>query len=139
MLIAAVGLLMAAEAPKGDAAKKEYQKFTGTWRIESMVVEGAKVEEDQFKTARLVLKGDKFSMTHGDVTYGGTYRVDVSKKPKTIDVVFTEGPDKGNTLLGIYELDGDTYKVCIGKERPKEFVSKPGSGHVLEVFKREKK
>src|SRR5262249_3394473 len=38
-----------------------------------------------------------------------------------------------------YELDGDTYKVCYavpGKARPKEFVSRPGTGISLEVYKR---
>jgi uncharacterized protein (TIGR03067 family) len=67
--------------------------------------------------------------------------VDVAKKPKTIDITFTEGPEKGKTIVGIYELEGDTYKVCInvnGKERPKEFAAKAGSGHGLEVLKREK-
>jgi hypothetical protein len=45
-------------------------------------------------------------------------------------------------MLGIYELDGDTYKLCgdmQGKSRPTEFAVKPGSGFVLEVLKREKK
>jgi uncharacterized protein (TIGR03067 family) len=75
------------------------------------------------------------------VTYRGTFKLDLSKKPKEIDVVFTEGPEKGKTSLGIYELEGDVYKVCIGltgKKRPTEFISKPGSGHVLEVLKRQK-
>ena len=53
----------------------------------------------------------------------------------------TEGPGKGKTMLGIYELTGDTYKVCFalpGGERPKEFASKPGSKTMLIVMKREK-
>ena len=40
---------------------------------------------------------------------------------------------------GIYELDGDTLKVCYaidGGKRPAEFKAKPGSKHVLIVFKR---
>jgi uncharacterized protein (TIGR03067 family) len=142
MLILAVGLLMAPDAPKDDAAKKEYEKFTGTWKIESLVVEGTAGEAEQIKDVRLVLKGNRFTLKQGDVsTYGGTYVVDVSKKPKTIDILFESGPEKGNKALGIYELEGDTYKVCIalaGKQRPTEFASKPGSGLVLEVLKREK-
>jgi uncharacterized protein (TIGR03067 family) len=142
LLIVAVGLLMAPAAPKDDAARKEYQKFTGTWRFVSIEADRAKAEEDVFKNARLIVKGNEFSMIQGAVTYRGTYTVDVSKKPKTIDLVFTDGPEKGKTSLGIYELEGDTCKLCIaltGKDRPKEFVSKPGSGHVLEVLRREKR
>jgi hypothetical protein len=55
----------------------------------------------------------------------------------------SEGPLAGRTLRGIYEIEGDTQKVCLpleeGAGRPKEFTSKPGSGHLLQVFKREKK
>src|SRR5262245_3126070 len=42
----------------------------------------------------------------------------------------TEGPSKGTVMLGIYEFDGDTLKVCFdaeGKKRPTEFKSAPGS------------
>jgi len=41
----------------------------------------------------------------------------------------------------IYELEGDTYKVCMaleGHPRPTEFVTRPGNGHVFEILKREK-
>ena len=45
--------------------------------------------------------------------------------------------------LGIYEFSGsDNFKTCwspAGKERPTTFASKEGSGHLLFVFKREKK
>jgi uncharacterized protein (TIGR03067 family) len=125
---------------KGDAAK-EYARFEGTWKFASIEAEGAKMPAAAFKDARLVIKGNRFTMTMGDVSYKGTYKVDVSKSPKQIDVTFTEGPEKGKAALGIYELTADTYKVCIGtagKPRPKAFVSKAGSGHVLEVLKREK-
>ena len=44
-------------------------------------------------------------------------------------------------MLGIYELEGDTFKVCFaapGKaDRPTEFKSAAGSGHRLLVLKRE--
>jgi hypothetical protein len=43
--------------------------------------------------------------------------------------------------LGIYHLVGDTYTACIGcpgAEWPSEFASRPGSGHVLEVLRRQK-
>jgi hypothetical protein len=50
-------------------------------------------------------------------------------------VTVTEGPDKGKTFLGIYELSSDDYKVSFapaGKERPTELSSKPGSGNLLQ-------
>jgi len=133
------GLFLAAD---DEAVKKEYKNFTGTWKFVSLEVEGMKVGEEAVKESRLIIKGNEFTMKSPEGNYKGTYKVDVSKKPKQIDVAFTDGPEKGKTSLGIYELDGDTYKVCISlaenKDRPTEFASKPGSGHVLEVLKREK-
>lgn len=131
----------AAGAATDDAGKKEMEKFQGTWKIVSLELNGMKLPEENYKNARLTVTGDKFAFKDVSAGYAGTMKWDLTKKPKTIDLVFTEGPEKGNTAFGIYEIEGDTYKVCLGltgKSRPTEFVSKPGSGHALEVFKREK-
>jgi uncharacterized protein (TIGR03067 family) len=141
-VLAAVALLPFVAAGD-DATKKELDRFRGTWKFESVEIEGQAVPADGIKDVRLILDGDKFTMEGGGLgMYKGTFKVDVSKKPKTIDVTFTEGPEKGKTSIGIYTLEGDTYKVCMdpqGKERPTKFESKKGSPFVLEVLKREKK
>jgi uncharacterized protein (TIGR03067 family) len=137
-----MGLVLVASLFVADDANKEYDRFEGTWKFVSIEVEGMKVPEDMIKGQRLNCKGTQFTAEGMGEAFKGTFKVDASKKPKTIDVHFTEGPEKGNTLLGIYELEGDVYKVCLGtpgKSRPTEFVSKPGSGHVLEILHREKK
>jgi len=41
--------------------------------------------------------------------------------------------------LGIYELDGDTWKICLGlaeMSRSTDFVTTPGSKHPLETLRR---
>jgi hypothetical protein len=51
----------------------------------------------------------------------------------------TEGFSKGNKQLGIYELNGGTFKACFsspGAERPIEF--KGGEGLTLSEWKRQK-
>ena len=131
----------AADDAKAQAIKPELEKFEGTWRYASMEAEGAPLPEAAFKDARLVLRGDQFTLTNPMGTNRGTYRLDPTQTPKLIDVEFTEGPEKGKTVLGIYELEGDTCRVCrgqAGKPRPTEFVSKAGSGYLLEVLKRQK-
>ena len=126
-----------------DEAKKELERFQGTWKFESLEVGGMKMDVGVYKDVRLILEGDKFTHKEGKEPAHGTFKVDVSKKPKTIDITFTDGPEKGNTILGIYELDGDTYRVCIDLAkkdvRPTKFESKKGTMLVLEVLKREKK
>jgi uncharacterized protein (TIGR03067 family) len=140
-LLACVAGSFAADATDEEATKREYARFEGTWKFVSLEVEGKKLPEKVFAESLLILEGSRFTAKEAAGTSKGTFKVDLSKKPKQIDISFTEGPPKGETLLGIYELDGDTYKVCIGmpgKGRPTAFVSKPASGHVLEVLKRVK-
>jgi|SRR5579884_386972 len=58
--------------------------------------------------------------------HGGTYKLDPTAKPKAIDVVMKGRGGKEQTLLGIYELNGDTLKLCIaweGGQRPATFES----------------
>ena len=91
------------------------------------------------KKVKLVVRGKHYTFHTGQQTIEGTHRLDPSQDPKTIDAVRSKGPDRGKTLRGIYELNGDTYKVCFAepdKERPEEFSTTEGSGHRLLVFKR---
>jgi uncharacterized protein (TIGR03067 family) len=141
LMFASALLMVAADDPK-DAVKKEYDKFEGTWKMESFTIDGKPAPIETFADFRMTLKGENFSTVTAQEKTNGTYKVDPSKAPKTIDITFTGGQLDGLTMLGVYELDGDTYTVCLPtgrfNERPKELVSKPGSGLVLEVFKRVK-
>ena len=59
--------------------------------------------------------------------------------PRTIEVKFTEGPEAGKTPRGVYELEGDTYTVCIGlagRGRSNGFATEPDNGHALQVLRR---
>jgi uncharacterized protein (TIGR03067 family) len=75
----------------------------------------------------------------------GTVVLDPGKNPKQMKVTSTAGPDKGQTKLGIYEIDGDMLKICFymddsgTKKRPAEFASAKDSVTSLAVMKRMKK
>ncbi len=130
------------EAPLSEAAKAEYKRFEGTWFIESMVIGGKDFPPEGYKGVKLILKDNTFVQIDPSATYKGTFKFDLEAKPKTIEMSFTEGPETGKTIQGIYELNEDTYKLCVGlgsNNRPSEFASKPGSAQALEVLKREKK
>jgi uncharacterized protein (TIGR03067 family) len=71
--------------------------------------------------------------------YEGTLELDGSRKPKRIDMKFDIGPEKGNTNVGIYELKGDSWKLCLatrGTVRPEKFAAPTGSGFALETLVR---
>jgi uncharacterized protein (TIGR03067 family) len=123
--------------------EKEVKKLQGTWTFESSEAGGKEVPADGLKGLVLIFEGDKHTVKNGDkVIQVGTQKLDPSKSPKTIDVTMTEGPNKGAVMLGIYEISGDTLKVCFdaeGKKRPTEFKSAPGSQTFVNVHKRAKK
>jgi uncharacterized protein (TIGR03067 family) len=129
------------ENTKEVEKNKEVERFQGTWRWESVDNDGIKVPVEDFRDWRIVKEGSKYTLTQGNFVVKGTFEVDASKNPKTIDITRTEGPKKGTNSKGIYELDGDTYKICMdpeGKNRPTLFESKKGSGYGLQVLKRVK-
>jgi uncharacterized protein (TIGR03067 family) len=138
----ALALTCAVQANE-ETLNKELQAFTGTWKLISREVNGKKAREQDIKGLLMSHNGtDKFSVRHADKMIAeATFKFDPTKKPRTIDMTFTEGENQGKTVLGIYEIEGDTIRVCHaspGGERPTEFSTKAGSGHVHIVYQREK-
>jgi uncharacterized protein (TIGR03067 family) len=112
-------------------------KLQGTWNIVALEMDGQKMPAGT--DARIVVDGDRFNSEGMGATYKGKLTVDPKQKPKAFDLKFTAGPEKGNTNLGIYELKGDRWKICLdfhGKQRPKEFAAAAGSGRAVEVLQR---
>jgi uncharacterized protein (TIGR03067 family) len=141
--ILAAGFLVAAAPAPDDAVKKEMAKLEGTWSVTALTNDGKKGKDEDIRKIRVILKGDNYTAKVGDmVVEGGTWTIDPTRKPKSIDATATSGDDKGKKSLGIYELDGDTLKMCFGPagkdERPKEFESKEGSKYEMGVYKRDK-
>src|SRR5262249_25654996 len=92
----------------------------------------------------LAFKGDEFSAKRGgEVILKGTFKVDSSQKPKSIDMRIEEGHDEhqGLTSWGIYELEGDELTWCFDEpgsgKRPKAFVTEEGTSIQLVKLKRE--
>ena len=113
----------------------DQQALHGKWIVESFQYNGNPV--DRLKDAVREFKNGSYSLTpkQGE-GIEGSVKLDPTQKPKAIDLDVN-----GRTLKGIYELDGDTLKMCydlMHEERPTEFVSKPDSGLIVIVHKREK-
>jgi len=139
-------VLLAAPLRAEDKPKNDRDNLQGTWLAVSLVNDGKTLLDEKSPkegpVTKLVYDDDKWLIKVGDKTVAsGKFTIDASKKPKEIDILDETGTKNEKTKLGIYELDGDTYKFCLGKAgkpRPKEFTSKEGSGHSLGVSKREK-
>jgi uncharacterized protein (TIGR03067 family) len=153
MRIALVTLLctLILTAPGGTGARadgkadveKELKKFQGTWTFTSVETGGKEEPAAEFKGMTVTFQGDKYTVKKGDeVIQVGTQKLDPSRSPKALDVTVAEGLSKGAVMLGIYEISGDTLKVCFdpeGKKRPTEFKSASGSQTFVAVHKRVKK
>lgn len=118
----------------------ELKKFHGTWTFELVQTGGKELPIDQFKGMTVTFEGDKYAVKKDDqVVEAATQKLDPSKSPKTLDVKVTDGPNKGAVIVGIYEISGDTLKVCFdpqGKKRPTEFKTAADSQTTLVVHKR---
>lgn len=136
-LVLLSGFVLLAEGGE-DKGAKEVQ---GAWTA----AEGQKKMALEFKGNKFTLKDLSKEEEHAT----GTYTVDASKKPRTMDLTVTGGTSgeaakyKGKTSKAIYEVEGDTLKWCAnepGKEgRPKEFAAQEGEMRYLFItFKRAK-
>ena len=137
VLALVVGFLVGAEDPKKDKGKKDATVLEGTWVVISVMADGK--ERDEGKDAQLVFKGKTVTHKTKDNEEKGTFTADPKKK--TFDLTPSDGPKKGMTLKGIYQLKGDELKMCFqpqGKDRPKDFNAQKGSGNVLIVLERAK-
>ena len=139
LIIASISVSLAADNPQDPASKKDLNGLQGTWKLVSAMKDGEALPEDKVKNTSIVIKDDTFVFPESAeyaTSKEGTIKLDATKKPKQMDAT-----DREKVMLGIYKLDGDRYKVCFaptGKPRPSEFASKPGSGNLLQVWKRKK-
>jgi uncharacterized protein (TIGR03067 family) len=138
-----VVVLTGSVAAQDDTKKKEMAKLEGEWSMVSGNASGQSLPEEAVKSGKRVCNDGETTITiSGKVFFKAKVTIDPTKKPKAIDYEMTEGPTKGKTHLGIYELDGDTVKFCFaapGKDRPTDFTSKEGSERTLSVWKKDKK
>ncbi len=130
-------------AGNDEVIQKDRKQMAGTWRVVSFERDGKKTPAESLESTRSVYKPDGTFMVKRDGTtvIQGSVKIHPTKTPKLSEATYTEGELKGKTVLAIYEIDGDNMRACYalpGKDRPTEFSSKPDSGHVLIVYKRDK-
>lgn len=143
IILIAAGLLVAADAPKNDPNQADLKKMQGDWALASMTRDGMKTPDDAAQTIFRTVKGDQYTVLRFDKAIGkGTFKIDATKKPKTVDFFPDGTKDKTKAMHGIYEFDGAKLKYCYapaGKDRPTTFSSKDGETQTLAIWEREKK
>lgn len=73
--------------------KEALDELQGTWNVVTLEVDGVTMQEAAFKGSKIEVEGESFNTVSMVATYIGTLKIDVSKNPKTLDLLFTEGPE----------------------------------------------
>jgi uncharacterized protein (TIGR03067 family) len=139
-LVLTVVVMGAASATPEE--KEDRKHLRGTWVV-------VKVEQAGVAVPLKPPVKNTFAFTADEVTHedgGGkkvaVYKLDPAGKPAHIDPLAEDGADKGKTYKGIYELKGDTLRLCLapaGEERPAVFSSKAGEKFIAFELRRDKK
>jgi uncharacterized protein (TIGR03067 family) len=112
------------------ADQKDQKGLPGTWKVVSIGGNGKTMSLDRVADMKVTISGQQYTTTKsGKIVEQATLATDPSKKPKTIDLVITQGESKGQTLLGIYDIEGDTLRISFaepGKVRPTEYTNRAG-------------
>lgn len=128
-------------ARKGEENRKDLQELQGTWQLES--VEDSKKTKIDARKRTLFIGGELAIVQEGGkIVQAGTVRLAASKSPPSIDVVVRSGEHEDSTMLGIYELKGDSLRVCFdpeGESRPKKFSARADSSVYVATYKRVKR
>jgi uncharacterized protein (TIGR03067 family) len=132
-------------APPEDGIARELKAMAGSWRPISAENNGYKSSEGDLTGILWIRDADgKWTAQRSGkaVVEWAVKNIDPTQNPKTIDIEVTAGTYKGVVYLGIYELDGDTLRICFAlpdkPERPTEFLAAKGTVRALSEFKRVK-
>jgi uncharacterized protein (TIGR03067 family) len=129
--------------PKGTSDfMTDFQRMQGAWKVEKLEQDGERAA-DASLLKMIIIKGDRFtfryylprSKKYGDLV--DRFTLDSSQTPRRIE---TKSSEDGSLLVGIYELEADTLKVCWNRADPRkppaDFTCSKGSNRRLLVLKR---
>jgi uncharacterized protein (TIGR03067 family) len=125
------------------AAQRDYERLSGTWQLTRGVVNGKPVPASVARNTILITAHNtfRFPKASGVGTHpAGTFTVNPTTNPKQVDSIAEGGPYAGRLTRGIYEiLDANHKRACWGPPggpRPTGFTSPPGSGRILQYWKK---
>jgi uncharacterized protein (TIGR03067 family) len=142
-----------AGGPKTGA--KDLKPLQGNWNIDTMEWGDRSLPKELMKGYKFVFAGNKLTwegaigmqskggnVTALDGAFPCDFKIDPGKEPKQIDITL-HLKQGDRTVLGIYEIKGDTLKVCYFTSntgrRPVEFSTNDNRSVGLIVLTRAKK
>jgi uncharacterized protein (TIGR03067 family) len=114
------------------------QAWQGTWKLVSYMANG----ESQMVDMQWIVNGDHYTIRLDRQSGVDPYAFKLDPQQKHIDVTHHDTPKGtyGGRLKGIYDIQGNSLKVCYdlkGQRYPRSFDAGRGSAQVLYQFQRE--
>lgn len=138
-------VLCALLAPALAPAADDFQLLNGSWKPTAMELGGQTMPPAVLAAVSMKIADGRYDIVvlteKGPSPDRGTITLDPQSTPKGMTVTGVEGPNRGKVLPAIYELKGDTLRVCYdlsGKARPAEFKTTPGTRLYLVSYRRAK-
>ena len=134
----AIGASLIASAGGSPDDAKAVQ---GSWKPATAELAGQPMPDAILKSISLKLDNGKYEVFVGEQPDRGTYTIDSATQPRSMTITGTDGPNRGKTFPAIYELKGDTLRICYdlsGAKRPTEFKSIAGTRLYLVTYNRKK-
>lgn len=133
-----LGLLAGCGTNPAASEADDTRAWQGTWKLVSCVSNGESEKGDM----QCVVDGDHYTIRVNGKSGGDPYTFQLDPKQKHIDVFHHDTPEGtyGGRLKGIYEIQGDSLKVCYdlkGQRYPQSFDAGRGSGQAVFQFQRE--
>ncbi|MFN0054406.1 MAG: DUF1579 family protein [Planctomycetales bacterium] len=116
-------------------------ELAGEWECLAAINDGKRLDEAVVNKLRLTMTPQGgYKTTLGDqVLFDSTCTLDTQASPRRINMLGTEGENRGKDGLGIYRLDDGEMTMCYtmpGHDRPGDFLSAPGSAATLVVWRK---
>jgi uncharacterized protein (TIGR03067 family) len=116
-------------------------EIEGEWPMVSAVIDGKPLAAEMVKWCTRITRGNVTQILAGPQSMlDAEFTLDATRTPHHIDYVNRSGKNKGKRQAGIYELAGETLRICTGPPggtRPADFTSTTGDGRSYTVWRRQ--
>ena len=133
-----VCLLASCRTPSTGNSAEDTKKIQGTWKLVGSTYDGG----PQMADMEWIVDGDHYTIRLDGQQHRDPYFFKLDASRRQIDVFHHETPPGtyGGKLKGIYEISGDSLKVCFdltAQQYPKSFDANRGSRQLVYEFRRE--